>query len=82
MAKKECSQLSCREAGADCDFLIRAETKDEVLNLGGQHACQVHNLCEVTPEMKTKILERIRFVPCGGKSYSDPKIRWEMPTLA
>jgi predicted small metal-binding protein len=31
MAQKEYKQLSCRDAGADCDFLVRAETEEVVM---------------------------------------------------
>jgi predicted small metal-binding protein len=33
MPGKEYKELSCRYVGMDCDFLVRAETEDEVLNL-------------------------------------------------
>jgi predicted small metal-binding protein len=81
MAQKEYRQLSCRDAGADCDFLVRAETEDEVMNLAGQHACLVHNMCEVTPELKAKMHESMRVVSPGRETYAEPKMKWEIPSL-
>lgn len=44
-------QLTCRDAGADCDFLVRAETEEEVLEVAGGHGRRVHGYPEITPEM-------------------------------
>jgi len=41
MAQREYKQLSCRDLGADCDFLVRSEKEDEVMNLVNEHACRV-----------------------------------------
>ena len=66
MAQRIYRQLSCRDAGVDCDFLVRAETENEVLSLAGEHACRVHNLCQVTPEMKDKMLSSTASIWCEG----------------
>ncbi|HXZ37095.1 MAG TPA: DUF1059 domain-containing protein, partial [Thermodesulfobacteriota bacterium] len=44
MAGKIYHQLSCRDAGVDCDFLVRAETKEEVMRVAGDHACKSHEM--------------------------------------
>ena len=31
---KEYKQLSCRDFGAECDFMARAETEEEVMKYG------------------------------------------------
>ena len=46
-------QLTCRDAGADCDFLVRAETEAEVLEVAAGHGKRVHGYPEITPEMMT-----------------------------
>jgi predicted small metal-binding protein len=46
MAFKEYKQISCRDFGADCDFLVRAESEDEVSALATEHACRVHSKCQ------------------------------------
>ena len=48
MPAKEYKELSCRYVGRDCDFLVRAETEEEVLNLVREHFCRDHNICEIT----------------------------------
>jgi predicted small metal-binding protein len=62
MAGKIYHQLSCRDAGVDCDFLVRAETKEEVLRVAGDHACRSHQMCEFTPEMKEKVSSKMKTV--------------------
>jgi len=61
MAQKEYRQLSCRDAGADCDFLVRAETEEEVMTVAAGHAAR-HGLKEVTPELKNKMKFLIKTV--------------------
>ena len=62
MAKKEYKQLSCRDAGAECDFLVRAETEDEVMAVAAAHGARVHGMKEVTPELKNKMKSLIKSV--------------------
>jgi len=49
--------ISCREAGFDCDYVVKGETDEEVLNNGIVHAKSHHNMKEedITDEMKQKI---------------------------
>lgn len=42
--------LYCRDAGFDCDAVVRAESDQEVLNQATQHAKDVHGV-EPTPEL-------------------------------
>ena len=37
-------QISCREAGFDCDFEVRSESDDEVIEFARQHAEQSHDM--------------------------------------
>ncbi len=62
MAVREYRQLSCRDAGADCDFLVRAETEDEVLEVAAAHGARMHGMKEVSPDLKSKIKSAIRTV--------------------
>ena len=50
MPGKEYKEMGCRNSGWDCDFLVRAETEDEVMNLVREHLCRAHNICEITLE--------------------------------
>jgi len=47
MATREYKQLSCRDFGAECDFMVRAQTEEEVIALATEHACRIHSKCQV-----------------------------------
>ena len=49
--------VSCREAGFDCDYVVKGKTGEEA-----EHAMKVHGMKEedMTPEMKQKIKALIR----------------------
>jgi len=59
---KEYKQLSCRDFKADCDFMVRAETVDEVAKYCQEHACSVHGKCGTSPEIANKIKARVKDV--------------------
>lgn len=59
---KEYKELSCRDFKADCDFMVRAETADEVMKYCQQHACDSHGKCASSFESREKIKSRIRGV--------------------
>ena len=62
MAGRIYKEISCREAGADCDFMVRAETDDEIFKIVADHACRSHNICEFTPELREKVASHIKTV--------------------
>jgi predicted small metal-binding protein len=35
--------MSCRDAGMDCDFMIRSENENELIEFVQQHAQETHN---------------------------------------
>lgn len=37
-------RLLCRETGLDCDYVIKGETKEEILKNGAEHAMKVHGM--------------------------------------
>ncbi len=59
---KEYKELSCRDFKADCDFMVRAGSADEVMNYCQQHACETHRKCGSSPESREKIKSRIKDV--------------------
>ena len=61
MASREYKQLNCRDFGADCDFMVRAETEEEVVRVAGEHACRVHSKCGI-PSDQGKIKSLIKSV--------------------
>lgn len=52
--------IACRDMGADCDFVARGETVEELFKNAGEHGRAVHDMTEVTPEMREKALSLIR----------------------
>jgi predicted small metal-binding protein len=54
--------INCREAGFDCDLIVKGETEEVVLKNGMEHAKKDHNMKEedMTPELKEKIRSIIR----------------------
>lgn len=47
--------LRCKDIGMDCDFEARAETEDELLEQAAQHAAEVHEIPEMTPDLVEKV---------------------------
>jgi predicted small metal-binding protein len=49
--------INCREAGFDCDYIVKGETDEEVLKNGIEYVKKDHNMSEevMTAEMKEKI---------------------------
>ena len=74
MAQREYKQMSCRDLGGDCGFLARSEKEDEVMSLVSEHACRVHNKCEITPELKDKMRVSMKNMCCEGECYSAPRM--------
>ena len=59
---KEYKQLSCRDAGVDCDFLVRTESADETLEITAGHAKRVHGYKEIRAEMATAMRGLVKTV--------------------
>jgi predicted small metal-binding protein len=47
-------ELACRDAGFDCDAIVRGETVEEVMAQAGPHVRKAHGV-EVSPEMAGQI---------------------------
>jgi len=54
--------ISCREAGFECDYVIKGQTEEEVVKNGAEHAIKEHGMKpeDMTPEMKQKIRALVR----------------------
>jgi predicted small metal-binding protein len=54
--------LSCREAGFDCDYVVKGETEEEILRGGEEHAISAHGMKkgDCTPEFKEKLRHSIK----------------------
>lgn len=53
-------QLNCRDFGAECDFMVRAKTTEEVLEYGYEHSCTVHSKCGSSPQSDEKMRSLVR----------------------
>ena len=47
-------ELRCRDAGFDCDTVLRGDSNDEVMAQARAHAHEAHGV-EVTPEMREQL---------------------------
>lgn len=52
-------ELRCRDAGFDCDAVVRAETVDDVMAEAGPHAEDVHKVT-VTPQVEHHLRDLVR----------------------
>lgn len=47
--------VNCRDVGFDCDGVIKAENEEQLMQQVAEHAGDVHNVTEVTPELVEKV---------------------------
>ena len=47
--------IRCKDAGFECDAVIRGETEEDALKQAAQHAKECHGLETVTPEVADKV---------------------------
>jgi len=59
---KQYKELTCKNFRSDCDFMIRAETSEELMRYTMEHACNVRGKCDSPPESMEKIKSRIKDV--------------------
>ncbi len=59
---KEYKEIGCRDVGLSCDFKVRAESEEEILNRCSAHACDSHGKCGDSPEVKERIRNQIKTV--------------------
>lgn len=57
-------ELRCRDAGFDCDAVVRGQTDDEIFALAGPHAREVHGV-EVTSGLREQLTGLVHNVPVG-----------------
>ena len=55
-------KVSCRDAGADCDFTICAKTEEEIFQKAAEHARTEQNMSEISKEIKDKMRAAFREV--------------------
>ncbi len=52
--------VSCKDVGVDCDFVMRGETTEDILQQAAEHARTVHNMIEIPPDVAEKLRGAIR----------------------
>jgi predicted small metal-binding protein len=52
--------VSCRDVGADCDFVARGDSEEEVLRQVTEHARTDHQMSEIPAEVRDKVVAAIR----------------------
>ena len=52
--------VSCKDVGVDCDFVMRGETTEDILQQATEHARTAHNMIEIPPEVAEKLRVAIR----------------------
>jgi predicted small metal-binding protein len=55
-------ELRCRDVGADCDYVVRGKTEEEIFRKAAEHAMTAHNMEKIPPELIEKAREAIRSV--------------------
>ena len=60
-AKME-KRLSCRDVGADCDFVACGKTEEEVFQKAAEHGRKEHNMSEIPKDLYEKARAAIRDV--------------------
>jgi predicted small metal-binding protein len=52
--------VHCRDVGFDCDGVVKAENEEQLMKQVAEHAKDVHNVNEVTPELVQKVRQAVR----------------------
>jgi len=55
-------ELRCRDIGADCDYVVRGRTEEEIFRKAAEHAMTAHDMKEIPQELKEKARAVIRSV--------------------
>lgn len=52
--------LACKDMGADCRFVARADTEEEMFQQAAEHAQAAHNMREIPADVLAKARSLIR----------------------
>jgi len=52
--------VSCRDVGADCDFVARGNSEEEIMSQVAEHARTEHNMDEIPAEIRDQVRAAIR----------------------
>jgi predicted small metal-binding protein len=52
--------IYCRDAGVDCDFVVRGETEEELFRNALEHGKTFHGMKEIPTDLQEKMRKLIR----------------------
>ncbi|OGR19600.1 MAG: hypothetical protein A2559_06260, partial [Deltaproteobacteria bacterium RIFOXYD2_FULL_66_9] len=52
--------IRCRDAGVDCDFVVRGETEEELFRNALEHGKAFHDMKEIPKDLQEKMRGLIR----------------------
>ena len=52
--------IRCRDAGVDCDFVVRGETEEELFRNALEHGRTFHGMKEIPPDLQEKMRKLTR----------------------
>jgi len=52
--------VSCRDVGADCDFVARGNSEEEIMSQVAEHARTEHSMDEIPAEVREQVRAAIR----------------------
>jgi predicted small metal-binding protein len=52
--------LRCRDVGLDCEGELRGQTEEDILRQAAEHAQDVHNIQDMSPDLVQKVRAAIR----------------------
>jgi predicted small metal-binding protein len=52
--------VNCKDAGVECDFVMRGETKRDILRQAADYARTAYSMTEIPPEVAQKLRGAIR----------------------
>ena len=53
-------ELKCRDAGFDCDAVVRADSEDEIMAQAAEHVRDVHGMAEIDDTTANHIRSQIQ----------------------
>ena len=59
----------CKLVNPGCNFAVRANTEDEVIELARMHQEIAHGVKEISPDLEKKIKSNIRPVSADGHKF-------------
>ena len=55
-------ELACKDAGMQCDKVMRGNSDEEVLRQASAHAAKEHGIDHMTPDMEQSLRQKIKNV--------------------